>query len=335
MPDNPITSEVDLDASGKQTGFLRLPHSTHQSAYGWIPIPVVSIRNGDGPVVLMLAGVHGDEYEGQIALSSLARDLALDDITGQLIILPMTNAPAARAATRTSPIDGGNLNRTFPGDPHGTPTQVIAHFLETVLIPRAHVMVDLHSGGSSLFYPPTLLRGKGHTPEETAQLLSLQTAFDLPYAWVFTSGGGRASTARTAMGAANRNGVISVMAELGGAGAVSQDILSRTERGLKRILHGLGMLPGYSPDAAHGTRELHAQGSVYARDAGIFEPFKDIGEPVDVGESMGAIHDPLKPCRMPTPVPSPYSGIVLAKRPPARVEIGDAVYQIARDARDV
>ncbi|MDJ0826280.1 MAG: succinylglutamate desuccinylase/aspartoacylase family protein [Rhodobacter sp.] len=332
MPGSLITSELDFDAEGKQTGFLRLPHSTHHSAYGWIPIPITQIKNGTGPTLLLIAGIHGDEFEGQIALTKLARDLTPDDIQGRLILLPMANAPAARAGLRTSPIDGGNLNRTFPGDPHGTPTQMIAHYLETELIPQADVLVDLHSGGASLYYPPTLLRGLGHSADETARLKDLQAAFDLPYAWVFTSGGGRGSTARTAMGASNRAGIVSIMAELGGAGALSKDILARTERGLKRILHALDMLPGYTPDPAQGTRELHAQGSVYARDAGVFEPFKDIGDLVAEGEPAGQIHDPLTLDKAPIEVPSPYAGIVLAKRPLASVEPGDAVFQIARDA---
>ena len=73
-----ITSEVDFDKDGRQTGFLRLPHSVHRSAYGWIPIPIISIKNGDGPTILLMAGNHGDEYEGQVALSKLCRALAPD-----------------------------------------------------------------------------------------------------------------------------------------------------------------------------------------------------------------------------------------------------------------
>ncbi len=43
-----ITSEVDFNRPGKQTGFLRIPHSVHRSAYGWIPVPVVVIARGEG-----------------------------------------------------------------------------------------------------------------------------------------------------------------------------------------------------------------------------------------------------------------------------------------------
>ena len=102
----------------------------------------------------------------------------------------MANFPAAQAGLRASPIDERNLNRTFPGSAYGTPTEMIAHFIEELLMPIADYAVDLHSGGTSLVYPPTLLRGRGHTPEEAQRLIALQAAFDLPYAWVFTSGGG-------------------------------------------------------------------------------------------------------------------------------------------------
>lgn len=327
-----ITCEVDLTQSGKQSGYLRVPHSTHRSAYGWVPVPITTIQNGEGPTLLVLAGVHGDEYEGQIALHKLARDLTPEELQGRLIIVSAVNAPAARAGRRVSLIDDGNLNRAFPGDPTGTPTQMIAHYLEEVLLPQCDFLVDLHSGGTSLYYPPTLLRGQGHSNEERQALLLLQEAFDLPFAWVFTSGGGRTSTARTAMGAANRKGVVSVMAELGGAGAVSKDILALTERGLRRILHRLGMLPDYEPDAVRGTRIAHAEGSVYAYDDGLFEPLKDIGDDVDTGEEVGVVHPILAPHRPSLPVTSPYRGFVLCKRALGQVACGDAVFQIARDA---
>ena len=103
---SPVSTRVDFDAPGRQTGFLRVPHSTHASAYGWIPVPVVCLRHGDGPTVLLMAGNHGDEYEGQVALMHLARTLRAEDVQGRLILLPAVNFPAADAGRRTSPLDG-------------------------------------------------------------------------------------------------------------------------------------------------------------------------------------------------------------------------------------
>lgn len=332
MTGTQITAEVDFDADGKQVGYLRVPHSVHRSAYGWIPVPITVIRNGKGPTLVISAGVHGDEYEGQIAVATLARQLDAHHIRGRLILLPMVNAPAAEAGCRVSPVDNGNLNRTYPGDAKGTPTDMIAHYHEEVILPLADYAVDLHSGGSSLIYPATLLRGPAHSPEEKAGLATLTEAFDLPYAWVFTGGGGRKSTARTAMGAANRKGVVNVMAELGGAGAVTTDVLRQTERGLRRILHALAMLPDYLPDAARGTQALNVKGSLYAYNAGLFEPLKAIGEDVAEGEVVARIHHPETPGQAPEEVTSPFTGLVLAMRAMAQARRGDALYQIATDA---
>jgi predicted deacylase len=80
---NPIRSEVDFDADGKNVGNLRLPHSVHRSAYGYIPIPVASIKRGEGPTILIMAGNHGDEYEGQILVSSLIRKIEPEMVSGQ------------------------------------------------------------------------------------------------------------------------------------------------------------------------------------------------------------------------------------------------------------
>src|SRR5437870_5820916 len=98
-----LTAEIDFDRDGKQHGFIRLPYSVHRSAYGWIPIPVACVKNGDGPRVLLMAGNHGDEYEGQVALGKLIRSLGAEEVRGRMIILPSANYPAAMAGLRTSP----------------------------------------------------------------------------------------------------------------------------------------------------------------------------------------------------------------------------------------
>jgi hypothetical protein len=69
-----IVPDIELARDGRQHGFLRLFHSVHSSAYGFIPIPIVVLKNGDGPTALFLSGNHGDEYEGQVALCNLPRD---------------------------------------------------------------------------------------------------------------------------------------------------------------------------------------------------------------------------------------------------------------------
>ncbi|OJI92401.1 hypothetical protein LY10_03105 [Planktotalea frisia] len=95
---------------------------------GYHPVPIISFKNGDGPVALMIAGTHGDEFEGPSALMRLVDDLSLKDISGQIIIVPALNATAVRASERCSPLDGVNLNRAFPGDPLGSISEQIAYY---------------------------------------------------------------------------------------------------------------------------------------------------------------------------------------------------------------
>ena len=327
-----IHCEVDLAGLGRQEGYLRVPHSVDRSGYGWIPVPITVLANEVGPTIVLSAGVHGDEYEGQIAIANIARDLPLEALRGRIICLPALNEPATRAGRRVSPIDEGNLNRTYPGNARGTPTQMIAHYHEEVILPLADYAIDLHTGGTSGFYPPTLLRGPAHSPEEERGLALMTEAFDLPYAWIFTTGGGCSSTARTAMGAANRKGVVNVMAELGGGGGVSPEDLAWAERGLRRVLHALGMLPGYAPDPTRGTRKLNAKGLVPCYEAGLFEPLVDVGESVAEGQPVARLHRPDTPGFAPVVVTSPLAGLVLSRRALARAERGDALFQIADDA---
>ena len=105
---------------GEQHGFLKLPYSRNDSAWGAVMIPITVIKRGDGPTALLTGGNHGDEYEGPIALAKLASTLKSKDVNGRVIIVPFMNYPAFKTGARTSPIDAGNLNRSFPGKPDGT-----------------------------------------------------------------------------------------------------------------------------------------------------------------------------------------------------------------------
>ncbi|MDX1402444.1 MAG: succinylglutamate desuccinylase/aspartoacylase family protein, partial [Kiloniellales bacterium] len=237
MTGSAIISEIDFDSDGKHLGFLRLPHSVHRSAYGWLPIPVCSIKNGEGPKVLLMAGNHGDEYEGQIMLSRLIAELETGDLSGQMIILPMANYPAANAGLRVSPIDGGNLNRSFPGDPLGSPTQQIAYFIEECLLTRVDYLFDLHSGGSSLLYLPSMLMAWEEDDPRNNERRALLNSFALENAMLFPpQGEGYYSSA-----AAARKGVIALTTELGGGGTVAPDVLRLADEGLRRVLAAIGV----------------------------------------------------------------------------------------------
>ncbi|HEY0419733.1 MAG TPA: succinylglutamate desuccinylase/aspartoacylase family protein, partial [Acetobacteraceae bacterium] len=237
-----LVPEVDFSRDGRQHGFVRLFHSVHSSAYGFIPIPIVVLKNGDGPTAVFISGNHGDEYEGQVALCNLAKSLDPARITGRVIILPMANFPAGVAGRRTSPIDDGNLNRSFPGNPDGTVTQQIAFWIESELLPMADIVVDLHSGGSSLNYVPTVLTKRGADAKRNEAQLAALRAFAAPVAYI-TGGGNGTGADHTLSGGAERLGKICLGTELAGSGTVTQAALQIAERGLRNSLVHIGILP--------------------------------------------------------------------------------------------
>ena len=154
--ESPITANIDLAAGGKQFGRLAVPQSTNSSGWAKYYIPIVSIANGDGPTALLCGGNHGDEFEGPVTLMNLARCLQPEDIQGRIIIVPMLNRPAVLSGTRLSPVDGCNMNRAFPGSPHDSITGQIAHYVSSTLLPPADLVVDIHSGGSSTLFLPSV-----------------------------------------------------------------------------------------------------------------------------------------------------------------------------------
>lgn len=144
-------------------------------------IPMTVVKNGDGPTAILTGGNHGDEYEGPIALMDLTHSLKANDIHGRIIIIPAMNLPAFQAARRTSPIDGVNMNRAFPGRADGTVSQKIADYFQHTLIPMADAVLDFHSGGKTLEFLPFAACHQLDDAQQEAACAAAMRAFAAPY----------------------------------------------------------------------------------------------------------------------------------------------------------
>ena len=330
---SPVSVDIDLQARGKHIGHIRVPHSTHESAYGFIAIPIAVVSGGSGPDVLLTAGNHGDEYEGQITLLKLMRSLSADAVRGRVIIIPRLNLPAAAAGRRTSPIDEGNLNRQFPGDPLGSPTAQIAHFVDTVLLPMTQVSLDLHSGGSSLEYLPCVYATMLPDPARQAQLQAAAAAFGAP----LTLMAQQEISSRSLMACARVHGHLHLATELGGAGTTTPSTQAIADHGVQRLLAHLGVIDLVSDPVApppETTRMMRISGPsqyVYAPVRGLFEPAFALGDRVQTGQSAGCIHFPEEPERAPRALVFADSGMVVCRRVPSAVAPGDCVAHLAAD----
>ena len=285
--------DIDLGRPGKQRGFIVLPHSVHRSAYGIIRMPIACIANGSGPTVLLTAGIHGDEYEGQIAIARLAQQLDPAEVSGRVIMLQAVNIAAALNGTRLSPIDDRDLNRCFPGDPRGTFSYMLAHFLDGVVLPHADISVDVHSAGHS--FDSALSTNMHSVPdlEVRRRTLAAASAFGAPYNVVFWS----VDEGATFTSCVERRGLISLGTELGGWGRVSVEGVRIAERGIRNVLKHFGVLQGapetVQRDGSPGTRHMMVRDQSYFSFApanGLFEPRHLAGQDVAAGEIAGFLH---------------------------------------------
>lgn len=331
QPVSLISSDIDLEAEGVRSGALRLPYSHDRSAYGFIPIPVTVARKGDGPTVLLTGGNHGDEYEGPIVLRRIIAGLDLSRLNGRLIIIPALNAPAFLAGSRTSPIDKGNLNRLFPGKRNGTPTEMIAHYVESVLFPMADYVFDAHSGGKSLDYLPVLFLGTGGEGADMAHLEELAALFSPDHYLVMDMLG----EDRTIGAAASRSKAHFLTGEFGGAGSVNLAGVEALEKGLRSVLDGIGVLRDEAirdwrraRPAPKRHRMSGARDYVFAPRPGMFEPAFRLGDTVAQGALAGRIHDLTDPTAAPVEVFFAASGLAVCIRTHALVEAGDCLGHI-------
>lgn len=320
-----ITPTLDFEQQGKQIGWLHLPHSVTRSAYGVLPIPIAVIQNGPGPQILLTSGNHGDEYEGQIVLTRLIQDLQPEEIHGRIIILPAMNLPAVQAGMRVSPLDDGNLNRVFPGDPEGGPTWKIADYVENHLLPMVDVVADFHAGGGSLAYRPHVSThfSVDASPEHRRRSLEVVQKLGVPHVVVFE----RLPVSGALPYAAMRQGVISLGGEFGGMGSVSRHGVVLVRQMVTNLLAFFGA-KGTLPDNLPQPEMTHIFGPeayVYAPEPGVFEPATDLGDHVRPGDLCGHVLFSDNPERPPIPVAFEGEGTVVCKRHPGRIERGDCV----------
>ncbi|WP_321897271.1 succinylglutamate desuccinylase/aspartoacylase family protein [Burkholderia cepacia] len=327
-----IWTLIDFERDGKQSGNLRLPISTDLSAYGWIPIPVVCIKNGQGPTAVLIAGTHGDEYEGQIALLELARSVEPEKVNGRIIILPALNFPAVEAGRRVSPIDEGNLNREYPGRAHGTATQMIAHYVTQVILPMADLVVDLHSGGRSLEYAPCSLIRPLPDPEQHDWLVELVHVFGAPLNYLNDGKGGGGNT--TLPAAAEDQDVPVITAELGGGANLQKEGTDVARYGVRRLLNHIGVYRDSTLPPPPGTRMMDVpsrQYYVYAESDGLFEPAVSVGEDVEAGQLAGYLHSIERPTDAPIELSFATKGTVACRRFPTLTRRGDCLYELMRE----
>lgn len=332
MKESPIKASIDLDKDGKFYGTFDVPNPNNQSAWGVVKIPIISIKNGEGPTMLLTGGMHGDEFEGPLALQDLARSTSETNIRGQLIIIPAMNLPAINQSTRLSPIDGRDLNRCFPGDPLGTLTEKISCFVASRLLPRVEYVIDFHSGGRSLDFLPVIIMHDLKNKEQKAATYHAMTLFGGPQALILEEldGGGMFDSY------CEQQGKIFLTTELAGGNYVNSHALNIAKEGLQRLLLGLEFFTTKASLPVQAERQIvyHVPSHDYyshAETNGYFEARVNVGEKVKENQVMGYLHDLIHIEKTPRPIVSREKGTVIARRALAASTMGDCLFVLGKE----
>jgi predicted deacylase len=326
-----VFSDIDWDRDGKQVGALFLPHSPDDDAWGVIPYPAASIRNGDGPVVVVSGGVHGDEYEGPVVIGEMMRTIEPRDVQGQLILLPAMNAPAQRAGRRTSPIDRFNLARVFPGDDFGAPTQQIARYVVDHIFERTDFYLDLHAGGRTLFIQSSahVVTSADMDPALIRQNARLAEAFGVGITVQMSNMGDN----RTSCGYTSLKGIPTLAAEMGMGGWVTRESVRATREATLRFLEHTGVLPRIATVPGVRTRwtRITPECYVFAPCDGYFERSFELGDRIEAGQVAGLIHHLTRPQLEPEPVRFRGSGTLYAHGVSGHVRAGQNLAVLTED----
>lgn len=232
---------ITVAAGEQKSTSLNVPAGVDEGTT--IPVTVIhGVR--PGPVLALVAGVHGYEYPPISALQNIRRDLDATELSGTVILVHIANLPSFLGRTiYYSPVDGKNLNRVFPGNPDGTLSDRIAHVITTMVIDRADYLVDMHSGDGNealrpyLYWPIT-----GDTVfDEITKGMAL--AFGLDHIVVDRArpdSGPSRYTDQTAI----RRGIPAITTETGQLGTNDGIWIEMAERGVWNLLRHLEMVPG-------------------------------------------------------------------------------------------
>ena len=326
--------ELDLQRQGVNHYLLAIEYSW-KGEQTTLEYPLTVAHTGDGPCALLLGGTHGDEFEGQLAATRLASAIQVGQVHGTLIVVPTHNRPAALAGVRTSPIDGFDMNRIYPGADGEGPSYAIARFVTQRLIACADTVIDIHSGGTTHeFVLSSNLQGRVGPPQYFRDLPAL-LSFNTPYAIVFDEAGNETMPHKGSVEAAAQGlGKRAFSTELGGARRLTPDSLEAAETGIRNLLRHIGILNGPVVDPAQSRSKLlclsRPEQYIGILERGQFVPHVWLGAEVSAGQLLGEVHYLDRPGTKPYKIYTATSGIVVTVASAGIVDPLEPAYVVAQ-----
>ncbi len=296
-------------------------------------IPVTVLHGSrPGPVLSLIAGVHGSEYAPILAMQRLPGLLDPAELSGTLIVVHAANMPAFRGRTvYFGPDDGKNLNRSFPGTPNGTLTERIAHWLVQEVILSSDYLIDIHSGDANERLRPaySAYYAEAGGEEVIAESRRLAISFGLDTIVQFAGDYPSVNEAIYTSAQAVARGIPAMDVESGELGLTDDSYVDPIIKGTLNVLRELAMLPG-EPEVPANPLFISERARVYSEHDGVWrpDPLAQAGSYVNEGSRLGMITDYFG--RELTTITAPASGVLLILFGTPPVNVGDNLVVVGK-----
>ncbi len=283
-----------------------------------IDVPIIIERSQfDGPTVLFVAGIHGDEVNGIEVVRQLVSKGINKPKIGTTICIPIINIFGFLQKVREFP-DGRDLNRAFPGSKSGSLAARVAYQLMNDIVPNVDYCLDFHTGGSSRFNAPHVRVEKGNNT-----LTKLAETFNAPF--ILHS----KNLKKSFRNACRKKGIPLLLFEGGKSNSIDTVVSNTGVNGSKRVLHHLGMLKTKfkvsSPKKSSVT--ISRSKWIRANASGMFKSTIAVGNFVNQGDVIGQITDPYG--KVFKRVKASNDGYVVNVNEAPLVYQGDALFHIS------
>lgn len=280
-----------------------------------ISLPIYVFRGTEeGPVVLLSAGLHGDEINGIETLRQMLENGEFEEIhAGTVIVIPIFNIFGFINFSREVTV-GKDINRSFPGSLSGSLASRLAYFMTRHILPIIDVGVDFHTGGGNRTNYPQIRITPGDKHAK-----KLAEGFNAPFT-IYSK-----LIPKSIRHQAARMGKTIIVYEGGEAARLDYEAVQKAYEGTLNLLRSLQMIGG-SPERYYQSVMLEHNSWVRAKRSGIVKMIVECGQEVYKDQLLAIIHDPFNTYNI--KIHAPYNGYVIGLNNSPIVYQGDPLYHI-------
>ncbi|MEN9978215.1 MAG: hypothetical protein RLZZ569_840 [Bacteroidota bacterium] len=280
-----------------------------------IQVPVfVERAEKDGPVLLLMAGMHGDEINGMEIIRRVIRKKWNKPIAGTIICLPVFNIFGYLSVTRELP-DGRDLNRCFPGSKNGSLASQFAYQFMKEIAPHVDVMIDFHTGAAQRSNSPQI-RCLISDPVS----MELAQVFNPPF---IVHSNYISKSVREAMNKIQKK---ILLFEGGKANSIDENIVEEGLAGIQRVLNHLHMKAFKTESTERKPIIIESSKWLRSPQSGVFQAQIKNGQLVHEGTVLGIVSDPYGGVER--KIKAHMEGFVICVNEAPLVNKGDALFHI-------